>query len=258
MNFRIKPFVLSGINWGKTGMRTFLLIYGGISLVSIAFLYNLIAARSGTESLSYSMNYFSTFMIMILINGIVMGASKHQYDVWLTLGMTRKEIIVGYIVKFAIMSGFVIIAYLGMTYGLALVQSILFKTDFNSIVNTESLFTLYSLNPLTFVFAAFFMTFSTCAMGFITGIVFSRWKKIAFALILLCGALFFLATTNLINDPMGTLNLIRIVFKPVEMFINYYLGDHNAVTIGINNLIISVSLMAVGYLFTIKRIARIN
>ena len=255
MSFRIKPFAISAISWAKSSMRMFLIIYVGILLFSIALVSNIVTK---SDNVTYSMNYLSTFMIFIFINGIVLGASKHLYDIWLSLGMTRKEIVVGFAVKIAIMSGLVVITYVLVTYGMAFLQSLIFKTDVSSIVRTEMFFSLYSLNPLTFAFAAFFMTFSTCTIGFIIGTVLSRWKKIALGVVLFAGVLFFLATTNLIKDPMGTLTLLRQVFKPVEMFINYFMGDYNAITIGVHNLVISVAAIMISYVITLKRIARIN
>lgn len=257
MKFRIKPFVFDSINWAKRTMLTFFFIYGGIGIVSLMLFYNFVLG-GGADTASYGMNYFSTFMIFIFINGIIMGSSRHSYDVWLSIGMTRKEIIAGYAVQIAIMSGLVVLGHIIMTSGFSLAQSILFGEKFSSMVKSEYFMTMYKLNPLTYVFAGFFMSYSTTAIGFLIGNAFGRWKKIMLGLILLGGALFFLAMSNLLRDPQGTLQILQTVFKPVDMFFNYYGGDHNAITVGINNLVISVVSVVLGYVMTIKRIARIN
>lgn len=257
MKIRIKPFVINSLNWAKGSLLTFVLIYSAIIVALMVFMYNLIVAR-GAGDASFSMNYYGTFMIFVFINGIVMGASKQVYDVWLSLGMTRKEIIIGFAVQFAIMSGLVVVTHLIMTYGFALLQSALFKISVSEITQSESMLRLGSINPITFVFASFFMAFSTTAIGFNIGIFFSRWKKVALGALIVFVALVFISTTNLVSDPMGTLKLMRQIFEPLEKFIVYYAGDNNAITMGVHNLVISLGALALGYVLTIKRIARIN
>lgn len=257
MRIRIKPFIVSTTDWAKTTLLTFFLIYTAIGIATITFLFNLIAGGTASN-VTFSMNYFSTFMIFIFINGIIMGASRHSYDAWLSAGMTRKEIILGYFLQFAMMAVFIIIAHLIMTYGFAFLQSAMFGKTLNTVLRNEYFFTMSKLSPITYLFAAFFMSISTTAIGFLIGNLFARWKKIVLIVMLLFGVLFFVSIANLTKDPTGTIQLLETVFKPLDMFFRYYGGDHNAITVGMNNLVISLVTIVLGYIMTIKRIARIN